>query len=96
MKANKKKVLPTTAEDLKLIKELTERSLDERLKAGEVEIVEDFDWSDVPELSEEKEVRLPEKLYRKLQRASRKRKTTPDRLAAEWLSERLGSPAKKA
>ena len=91
MKANVTRVLRTTAEDRRLIAELTAKPVLARLKAGEVEEVDPDDWSDVPELEEEELLSLPADLYRQLKTASRKRRTTPDRLAAKWIAERLRS-----
>jgi len=96
MRSKKKKVLPATPEERKTVKKLTERSVVERLKAGEAEIVEDFDWSNAPKLVDGKRsdgVRVPlsKTLYRKLKAASRKAHMTPDRLATKILLERLAA-----
>ena len=85
-----RKVLKTTPREERLIRELTSRSVSERLKAGEVEIVDDIDWSDVPELLPPYTLMLPKKLIRDLEVASRKQHTTPRRLAVKLLKERLG------
>lgn len=52
MKRREHKVLKATREEIKLVEDLTHRSLSERLDAGEVEIVSYYNWSNVPELSE--------------------------------------------
>ena len=82
-------ILKATPEDLRLIATLTKRPVFERLDAGEVEIVASDDWSSVPEVEDRPAIRLPKTLYRKMATVSRQRHTTPDRLAARWLAERL-------
>ena len=91
MTSNKRKYVKPTAEDLKIIEDCTRRSVFERLEAGEVEIVDFDDWSGITEEPEESKVTLLKTLYRKLQTASKKLRTSPDRLAAKWISECLGS-----
>ncbi len=91
MKAHKrkKKITPATPEELKLIEELTQRNIVERLETGESEVVEDFDWADAPELGEGRHLKVSDRVYRKLQTASREEHTTPERLADKLLSKCL-------
>ncbi len=84
-------ILPATPEELRLINRLTRRPVLSRLEAGELAIVQNDDWSDVPELEERPTIRVPKSIYRKMASLSRKRHTTPERLASRWLSERLSS-----
>ena len=66
----RKKIIPATPEELKLIEELTQRSVVERLESGESEIVSQDDWSDIPELPVDEEARfLPNTTQRNLNRA---------------------------
>jgi len=102
MSTRKKKILKATPEELKLIEDMTRRGAFERLDAGESEIVDEDDWSDIPELPEEEEARflqntvtLPKTLYRRLRSASKKRNMSPDRLASKCISRMLAAPAKK-
>ncbi len=84
-------IMKATAAERRLIERLTARPAIERLDAGELEIVDADDWTDVPDVEATRAVRVPANLYRRLQAASRKKRTTPDRLAAQWLDERLHS-----
>ena len=85
------KVLKATPQERRLIAQLTKRPVFDRLDAGELEVVESDDWSDVPELEPQPAIRVPKRLYQKIVKLSRKRRTTPDRLAARWISEGLNA-----
>lgn len=84
-------VLKATPEELKLIAALTSKPVFKRLDAGELEIVDPDNWSDVPEMEERVSLRISKDLYRKISKASRKRRTTPDRLAARWLEQHVNA-----
>ena len=88
-KLSKAKYLKATNEELALIARLTAKPVFERLDAGELKIVSEDDWSDVPQLDERVSLRIPKDLYRKVVKASRRRRTTPDRLAARWIAEHV-------
>ncbi|HUJ11657.1 MAG TPA: hypothetical protein VL171_16730 [Verrucomicrobiae bacterium] len=88
-KQAKTKYLKATPEKRTMIARLTAKAVFERLDAGDLEIVAADDWSGVPQLEKEVSVRIPKKLYQKVVKASRKRRTTPDRLATRWLAERV-------
>ena len=83
-------ILEATAEELRLIATLTASPVFERLDDGELEIVDADDWSDVPEIETRVSLRIPKDLYRRLSQASRRRRTTPERLAARWLAQHVG------
>lgn len=82
-------ILKATPEELELIATLTAKPVFERLDAGELQIVDEEDWSNVPDTEDEAVLRVPRALYRRMAAVSRKRHTTPERLAARWLAERL-------
>lgn len=84
-----KKYLKATAAELRLVEELTSRPVEERIAAGEAELVTNDDWSDVPRI--ESSVALPRALYRKLEAASRKSHVTPDELASQLLAKQLSA-----
>ena len=85
----KPRVLKATAAEKKLIEELTRVSVFDRLDAGEVEIVDADDWSGVPQVEHTATLTIPAPLYRRLREASRKRRTTPNRLARQLLERQL-------
>ena len=87
----KAKYLKATNEELALIARLTATPVFDRLDAGELKIVADDDWSGVPQLEERVSLQIPKDLYRKVVRASRRRRTTPDRLAARWIAEHVNA-----
>jgi len=89
MKKEGTHILKATARERRLIAALTAKPVFKRLDAGELEIVSPDDWSDVPELEDVRMVAVPKPLYRKLQATSRKRHTSPDRLAARILAGNL-------
>ena len=91
MKNNKIRILKATVEERRLIETLTSKPVFARLDAGELDIVPADDWSHVPELADTESLAVPTALYRKLKAASRKRHTTPDRLAARLLAKMLAS-----
>jgi len=78
-----------TARERRLIEQQTARPVCERLDAGEVEIVDMDDWSGVPEVLGANTLTLPPRVYKSLKAASRKRHTSPDRLAARLLTKGL-------
>ena len=86
--------LAATPEELRVIEELTAKPVFERLDDGDLEIVGDDDWSDVPDVNEATEpsvIRVSESLYRQLEDASGRHHKSPDELASEWLQEKLTS-----
>ena len=87
----KAKYLMATRQERALIARLTARPVFERLDAGELEVVSDDDWSGVPQIDERVSVRIHKDLYRKVVKASRRRRTTPDRLAARWIAEHVNA-----
>ena len=89
MKRQRNKVLPTPPWAERMITELTSRSAFERVDSGEAEIVDPDDWSDVPDLASLNVLPIPIKMFRALEAASRKRRTTPRRLAMRLLREGL-------
>ena len=89
MKKRAPRILPASPEEERLIAELTAESAFDRLDRGEAEIVDFDDWSDVPESPETEALVVPVKLYRRLQAASRKKRTTPERLAAKLIEQGL-------
>jgi hypothetical protein len=89
MKRQRTRVLKTTPWEERMIAELTSRSAFDRVDAGEAEIVDPDDWSDVPVLSDEHTLVVPKKVFRALEAASRKKRTTPRRLALRLLREGL-------
>ena len=88
-KKTDKDIFKATKEERRLIAELTAKPLFERLDAGEVEQVSFDDWSDVPEPDVPGILHVPMDLYEKIASVSRRRHTTPDRLASRWLAERV-------
>lgn len=88
-KPRKAKYLKATPEEQALIARLTAKPVFERLDAGDLEIVTADDWSDVPQLEKRVSLRIPKDLYQKVAKVSRRRRTTPDRLAARWIAERV-------
>ena len=86
---NTRKILKATVEEQHLIEQLTADPAFERLDRGDVEIVDPDDWSGVPEIGHTRSVRVPADLYDRLRAASRKRRTTPDRLASRMLAKEL-------
>ena len=89
MKKQTPQILPATARERRLIEKLTATPALERLDKGELELVEDEDWSDVPPLAEDSTLHVPMRVYRSLKAASQKRHTTPDQLATRILSREL-------
>jgi hypothetical protein len=85
----KAKYLKATPEERSLIARLTGKSVFERLDTGELEIVSPDDWSDVPQLEEQVSLRIPKKLYQRIVKVSRRRRTTPDSLAARWIAQHV-------
>ncbi len=88
-RTSKPKFLKATAEERALIARLTAKPAFERLEAGEVELVSPDDWTDVPQLESRVSLRIPKDLYQKVVKASRKRRTTPERLAAIWIAKHV-------
>ena len=87
----KPKYLKSTAEERALITRFTAKPVFQRLDAGELEIVSSDDWSDVAQLEERVTLRIPKDMYQKVVKASRKRHTTPERLAARWIAEHVNA-----
>jgi len=85
------KITKATSAENRLVGELTSRPVEERIAAGEAEIVTDDDWSDVPHLASRQTVTIPRPLYRKLKAASRRSHTTPDELATHLLAKELSA-----
>ena len=83
------KYLKATAAERALIARLTAKPVFERYDTSELEIVPSDDWSDVPQLEERVSLRIPQDLYQRVVKASRKRRTTPERLAARWIAEHV-------
>jgi len=84
-------ILQASPEEERLIAELTAEPAFDRLDRGEAEIVDFDDWSDVPESPQTEALVVPVTLYRRLQAASRKKRTTPERLAAKLIEQGLSS-----
>lgn len=85
--------LKATPEELRLIEDILARPVFHRLDAGELEVVGSDDWSDVPDLGEIGDgpaIHVSVSVYRRLKAASARERTTPDALASQWLSEKLG------
>lgn len=91
MKKRHPRILPATPEEERLIAELTAESAFDRLDRGEADIVDFDDWSEVPESPQTETLVVPTKLYQRLQVASRKKRTTPERLAAKLIEQGLSS-----
>ena len=89
MKQGENKVLKTTSREEAIIARLGSTSAFERVDRGEAEIVEDVDWDEAPQLLPPHVLPLPKKMFRALEAASRKRRTTPRRLAMRLLREGL-------
>jgi len=85
----KQRILKATAAEKRLIDELTSDPVFERLDAGEVEIVDADDWSEIEEIEDTATLEIPAPLYRKLEAASRKRRISPRRLARQLLEKEL-------
>ena len=85
--------LKASREELELIRELTAKPAFDRLDSGEAAVVEDDDWSDVPDLGQvrkdEAVIRLSKGLYDQLKAASEHQETSPQELACRWLQEKL-------
>jgi hypothetical protein len=88
-RTSKPKFLKATPEERALIARLTAKSAFERLDAGEVELVSPDDWTDVPQLEPRVSLHIPKDLYQKVVKASRKRRITPERLAAIWIAKHV-------
>jgi len=89
MKQGPNKTLKTTPREEAIIARLANTSVFDRLDRGEVEIVEDVDWDKAPQLPAPLVLPLPKKVFRALEAASRKKHTTPRRLAVRLLRQGL-------
>ena len=82
-------VTKATARERRIIAKLASRSAFERVDRGEAEIVSGIDWSDAPIIPGDHTLVVPKRVFRALEAASRKRRTTPRRLAVRLLRESL-------
>jgi hypothetical protein len=89
MRRGNRTIFGTTARERRLIEQQTARPVFERLDAGELEIVDMDDWSGVTEIEASNTLTVPTSVYKSLKAASRKRHTSPDRLAARLLAKSL-------
>jgi hypothetical protein len=89
MKLGENKTLKTTPREEAIIARLANTSVFGRLDRGEVGIVEDVDWEKAPQVPPPLVLPLPKRVFRALEAASRKRHTTPRRLAVRLLREGL-------
>lgn len=78
-----------SARERRLIEQQTSRPVFERLDAGELEVVEMDDWSGVTETKAVNTLTVPAHVYSSLKAASRRRHTSPNRLAARLLAKSL-------
>ena len=85
--------MKATREELQLIRELTSEPVFQRLDKGDLAIVDDSDWSDVPQIEQPQEgeavIRVSSSLYGELEAASEREATSPEELASRWLEEKL-------
>jgi hypothetical protein len=82
-------VTKATARERKIVARLSSSSAFGRVDRGEAEIVSGVDWSDVPILPSENTMVIPRTVFRALEAASRRRHTTPRRLALRLLRQGL-------
>ena len=91
MKKRYPTILPATPEEERLIAELTAESVFDRLDRGEARIVDFDDWDAVPELPPSATLALPATLYQRLRSAGKRRRTTPEKLAARLVEKGLSA-----
>jgi hypothetical protein len=89
MKQGETKAMKTTPREEAIIARLASSSVFERVDRGEAEIVEGVNWDEAPPLLPPHVLPLPKKVFRDLEAASRKKHTTPHRLAVRLLRQGL-------